>query len=112
MQAPKRCRQIEFYEIFLAINGTATTPVAGGIDKMAVASVQDIGAGNYKINLKDISPQNLVVNGIVSATAGVIGRVTAVDQSSVTLQFNNLAGAATDADFSISIGWLGTKHLF
>jgi hypothetical protein len=112
MQAAKRCRQIEFYEIFIAVNGTAGTPAATGIDAKAVASVQDLGAGNYKITLKDKSPQNVLVGGIVLATAARTGRVTAVDQESVTLQFNNLSGVAADADFNITLGWLGTKHLF
>jgi hypothetical protein len=112
MQAAKRCRQIEFYEIFIAVNGTATTPTASGIDAKAVASVQDLGAGNFRIVLKDKSPQEVVVGGIVLATAGRVGRVTAKDQESVTLQFTNLSGVAADADFNICIGWLGTKHLF
>lgn len=111
-QTAKRCRQIEFYEIYLSVNGAATTPEASGIDAKAVASVQDLGAGNYKINLKDKSPQNLEVGGIVSFTASRVGRVTAKDQSSVTVQFENLSGAAADADFSICLQWLGTKHLF
>ena len=112
MQASKRCRQIEFFEIFISVNGTAVTPAASGIDQKAVASVQDLGAGNYKINLKDKSPQAIVPGGIVLATAARIGRVTAADESSITLQFTNLSGVAADADFNICLGWLGTKHLF
>ena len=100
------------YEIFISVNGTALTPAASGIDAKAIASVQDLGAGNYKINLKDISPQDIVVGGIVPTTASRIFRVTAIDTSSVTLQFSDLAGAPQDADFSITLNWLGTKHLF
>jgi hypothetical protein len=111
-QTAKRCRQIEFYEVFFSVNGTAGTPAASGIDAKAVSSVQDLGAGNYKINFKDVSPQNLVVSGIVNFTASRVGRVTAQDQSSVTVQFTNLSGVAADADFSICVGWLGTKHVF
>jgi hypothetical protein len=111
-QTAKRCRQIEFYEIFVAVNGTATTPVASGIDSRAIASVTDLGTGNYRINLKDKSPQALEVGGIVLSTASRIGRVTAKTESSVTLQFSNLSGAAADADFSLTIQWLGTKHRF
>ena len=111
-QTAKRCRQIEFYEIFISVNGTAVTPAASGIDAKAVASVEDLGAGNYKINLNNKSPQYVVVAGIVNLTADVVGRVTAVDQESVTVQFEDLASAAADADFNICIGWLGTKHLF
>jgi len=112
MQAAKRCRQIEFYEIFISVDGTALSPAASGIDQKAVASVQDLGAGSYKIVLKDKSPQDVVVGGIVLATADRVGRVIAKDQESVTLQFTDLAGVDADADFNICIGWLGTKHLF
>lgn len=111
-QTAKRCRQIEFYEIFVSVNGTAVTPAASGIDAKAILSVTDLGAGNYRITLKDKSPQNLEVGGIVLSTASRVGRVTAKTQDSVTLQFSDLAGAAADADFSLSIQWLGTKHLF
>lgn len=111
-QTAKRCRQIELYEIFISVDGTAATPAASGIDAKAIDSVQDLGTGNYKINFKDKSPQNVVVGGIVNLTAARVGRVTAVDQSSATVQFTDLAGVAADADFSICINWLGTKHLF
>lgn len=111
-QTAKRCRQIEFYEVFITVNGTAVTPAASGIDARAIASVQDLGAGNYKINLKDISPQELHVGGIVSFTAERVGTVSAKDQSSITLEFTDLAGTAADADFGVTIQWLGTKHLF
>jgi hypothetical protein len=111
-QTAKRCRQIEFYEIFITVDGTAPTPAASGIDSRAILSVQDLGAGNYQINLKDKSPQDLQVGGIVSFTASRVGYVTARTQSSVTVQFKDLSGANADADFGISIQWLGTKHLF
>jgi hypothetical protein len=111
-QTAKRCRQIEFYEIFISVNGTATTPIASGIDAKAIASVTDLGTGNYRINLVDKSPQNVVVGGIVNLTAARVGRVTAVAQDSVTVQFTNLSAVAADADFTLSIQWLGTKHLF
>lgn len=111
-QTAKRCRQIEFYEVFVSVNGTAGTPAASGIDAKAVASVADLGAGNYRITLKDKSPQNLSVAGIVSLTASRVVQVTAADQSSITVQFRNLSGVAADADFTVAIQWLGTKHLF
>ena len=111
-QSAKRCRQIENFELNFSVNGVPTTPTFDGIDKNQVLSVQDLGTGSYKINLKEKSPQNVIVIGIVSLTAGAIFSVTATDQSSVTIACEDITGAPMDASFNLCLNWLGSKHTF
>ncbi len=110
--APKKCRQIDLFEAYFSVNGTAGTPAASGLDALAILSVEDLGTGNYKLNFKDKAQRALIVKAIVPATASRVWAVTASDASSVTLQFKNLSGVNSDADFNISVLWHGSKHLF
>ena len=97
-----KCRQVGHVLMSVSVNGTAVTPAASGSDAMFVSSVQDLGAGSFKINFKEAAKQNLEVIGLVSLTDQAIGRVAAVDKESITVQFDDPAtGAAKDADFTV-----------
>jgi hypothetical protein len=108
----KQCRQIYLHEVFFAVNGTAGTPVASGLDAGFVESVVDNGAGDYTINFVDKAQRSIVPGAVVPTTASRVFEVKAVTVSSIRLQFRNLSGVAADADFNISALWHGSKHLF
>lgn len=108
----QQCRQIYLHEVHFAVNGTAVTPVASGLDANFVESVTDLGAGNYKITFIDKAQRSIVPGAIVASTASRVGAVTAVDSESITVQFRDLAGVAADSDFNMSVLWHGSKHLF
>ena len=96
-----KCRQVGQVQMQVSVNGTDATPVASGPDAMFVASVVDGGAGLYTINVKEASKINLFVTGIVPITAGILASIVAVTTSSITIQCEDTAGLATDADFNI-----------
>lgn len=112
LQTAKLCRQIQSVELNIKVDGTAGTPSASGMDAAIVESVTDVGTGNYIVKIKDKSHQNLVVNGVVPMTAGVIPQIVSESQDEIELQFVDSAGAPIDSDFGLSFLWLGTKHLF
>lgn len=99
-----KSRQIGLVKTYHLISGTAATPADSGLDKAYVSSVEDLGAGSYKINFLEPSRLDIVVDSIVSATAGAIINVAAVDKESVTINVISRADvlAAMDADFYIS----------
>ncbi len=96
-----KCRQVGQVQLNVAVNGTAATPVASGPDASFVLSVVDGGVGLYTVNFKESAKLAPFVTGLVPLTTGVIGYVTAVTVSSITVQFKNAAGAATDSDFNV-----------
>ena len=96
-----KCRQVGQVQMNISVNGTAATPVASGPDAAFIQSITDGGAGLYTINLKEPAKIAPFVSGIVALTADVIPHVVAVTTSSITVQFNDAAGAAADADFNI-----------
>lgn len=97
-----KSRQIGLVKTYHLISGTAATPADSGLDKAYVKSVQDLGAGSYKINFIEKNRLNVVVDSLIPATADRVISVVAVDKESVTVICKNLAGAATDADFYMS----------
>lgn len=103
LKRSQQCRQVGQVVLNVSVDGTAGTPAASGPDAFFVSAVADGGAGLYTITLKEASKINLFISAIVSLTANVIPHVVAVTTSSVTVQFNNTAGAAIDADFNIQM---------
>lgn len=112
LSANKQCRQLDLYEVNITVDGTAGTPAASGIDANAIASITDLGTGNYKINFVDKAARAIQTIAIVAATASRVIAQTASDQTSVTVQARNLSGNAADSDFAICMNWHGSKHLF
>lgn len=100
---PVKTRQFNVTKLYVAIDGTVATPVAGGLDSKFIKTVTDLGAGNYKVTFKDKARRNLVVNSLLSSTSGVYGIVTAVDKDFFTVAFKTFAGVATDAAFTAEI---------
>lgn len=96
-----QCRQVGQVQFNLSVDGASVTPAASGPDAAFVDSITDLGAGNYTITIKEAAKLALFVSGLVAITPDVIGCVTATTVNSVTVQFNNAAGAATDADFMV-----------
>lgn len=107
-----QCRQIYLHSIYFAVNGTAGTPVASGLDAGFVESVVDNSAGNYTINFKDKAQRNIVPGSIVPSTASRVYEIVSVTETSIRIQFRNLSGVATDSDFNMEVLWHGSKHLF
>lgn len=111
-QQPLKIRQFNMCLLFIAIDGTIATPVAGGMDAKFVKSVQDIGAGNYKITMKGKARRNLLPVGHEVFTDGLYLRVTAVDQESVTVLCKTFAGVATDASFNLCLAYHDNTTLY
>jgi hypothetical protein len=97
----KQCRQIDLVEINLTLTGTGT-PAAGGLDVAFVESVTDLGAGNYKITFKDRAQRAIIPVCVQSTTDGLYARVTAADETSITIILKTFAGVATDGNANIS----------
>jgi hypothetical protein len=99
-----KSRQIGLVKTYHLISGAAATPADSGLDKAYISSVQDLGIGSYKINFIEPSRLDIVVDSIVSATAGAIISVAAVDKSSVTISViaRTDVSAPLDANFYIS----------
>jgi len=97
-----KSRQIGLVKTYHLISGTAATPIDSGLDKAFISSVEDLGAGNYKLNFIEPSRLNIVVDSVVSATEDAVISVAAVDKSSVTVQAQ-VAGVDANADFYISL---------
>lgn len=100
-----KSRQPGIVEVLVEVDGTIATPVASGQDALFVDSVQDLGTGLYKINLKAKSLQKLFPKSLVSYTEGAILHVVAVDQESITVQAVDPAGADLDASFAVAMNF-------
>lgn len=109
---PVQVRQVGITLLFIAVNGALATPVADGLDAKFVKSVTDLGAGNYKITLKDKARRALLPVGHEVFTDGIYLRVTAVDTESVTVLCKTFAGVATDASFNICLAYHEDKTLY
>lgn len=109
-----KVRQVGQISLNISVNGTATTPVASGPDAAFVLSVQDLGLGNYKINLKESAKMNLHVSSLLALTADSTIIVTAADKSSVTVQAKSVAAspAAKDSDLNIQIQFFDQLSYF
>lgn len=96
--------QINNREMHISYTG-ASGDVVGGVDRLLVDSVTDIGAGNYTINLKGkaSAERDIFLKGWSTSTADCALQVTAVTGSSMTVQCT-VAGIAADADISLTIG--------
>lgn len=101
-----KSRQINVTQISVSVNGTATTPVAGGMDAKFISSIVDNGTGDYTINIQPalVGQADIVPVGIVPTTADRVCHVTVVSKSSIRVLCRSVAGspAAADADFVIS----------
>jgi len=112
MSRNKQSRQIYLHEVFFAVNGTAGTPAASGLDSNFIESVTDHSAGNYTITFKDKAQRSIIPYAVVCTTASRVCEVVSVSANTIRLQFRNLSGVAADADFNCSVGWHGSQHLF
>jgi hypothetical protein len=97
--------QIQLRMLTFSIDGTAGTPAASGPDRLGIASVTDLGAGNYTIIFANpaVNAKDVMVSGHMMLTASTAMSVTAVAFDRITVQCTDLAGVAADADFSISV---------
>lgn len=102
---PIKTRQNNVTLLAIKINGVLATPIADGWDKKFISSVEDIGAGNYKITFRDKAKRALEVLGHEVFTDGLYLRVTASDTESVTVLIKTFAGVATDGAFGLTIGF-------
>lgn len=100
-----KCRQVGQIQLNLEVDGTVTTPVAAGPDAAFVSSVQDLGTGNFKINLKEPAKMDLFVSGISCFTADSTIQITAIDKQSVTVLAKSVAASpvAKDVKFTIQL---------
>lgn len=111
MQSIKRSiksSQPKVRELTFLVDGTLATPAASELDASEVASISDLGAGNYTIIFKNplqSSSMKWLVAGIVLVTAAVIVNVTAVADDRVTVEvFDAATGlVATDAAFYMTV---------
>jgi len=109
---PLKTRQNNMTLLFLKVDGTLATPIAAGLDAKFISAIQDIGAGNYKITLKDSARRNLDVVGHEVFTDALYLRVTAVDKNSVTVLIKTFAGVATDGSFGITLAYHDDPTLY
>jgi hypothetical protein len=108
----KQCRQIDLVEIHITITGASGTPSAGGLDVAFVDSVTDLGAGNYKINFKDRAQRAIVPVSALASTDGLYARVTASDETSITVLLKTFAGVATDGNLNLSCLYHEARALY
>lgn len=101
-----KSKQLKSGLLCIKFDGTAGTIVAGGPDGFSVASIVDLGAGNYTIILNEAYEQDLHVVGILGATRSD-WTVTAVANDRVTI----LAGA-DDAAISITLATFDNRFLY
>lgn len=102
-----KVRQVGQIQMHISVNGTAGTPAASGPDAAFISSIEDLGAGSYKINLKESAKLAPFVSGLVPLTDKANGRVVATTVSSITVQFDDsTSGAAMDADFNIQLQYM------
>lgn len=112
MSRSLKSRQVGLKKLYISIDGTATTPVATGLDANFVESVTDNGTGDYTIRLKLPAQADLVPDGLISKTANANGQVDAVTSQQITVNFFDEAGLAVDADFNLGIIYPEIKHVF
>lgn len=92
--------------IAMEVRGTQATPDSRqfGSSEFQAASVTDLGAGNYTIIFNEPFERECMLMGWSSSTAGAVEcQVTAIAFDRITIQVNNAAGAALDADVSLMI---------
>jgi len=101
-----KSRQIGTTLISISVDGTATTPAAGGMDARFIGSVVDNGAGDYTINIAPglAAQADIVPVGVVATTADRVCRVSAVTKTSIRVVCRSVAGspAAADSDFVLT----------
>jgi hypothetical protein len=95
-----KSRQIAVTLVSISVNGTATTPVPGGMDARFIGSIVDNGAGDYTINLAAglAAQADIVPVGVVPTTADRVCRVSAVTRSSIRVVCRSVTGAPANAD--------------
>lgn len=108
--------QVRLRRIHVKVNGTAATPVASGVDKFLVASIDDLGVGNYKINLtgKAFARNNnpLDVIGFTAIGDVALFQVDATDRSSITISAFEADGVTPkDVDFGVEFQANDFKNL-
>jgi len=94
--------QVSLRTLVVKVASTATVPVAESFDRFGIASITDLGVGNFTVIFKAPFERDcLPVGGLVFGAGAV--EVTAVAYDRVTVQVSDLAGAAADLDFSLQI---------
>jgi len=101
MAKPINTSQVKLRRLHIKVDGSAATPVASGVDKFLIESIDKLGAGNHKINLtgkaKARNANVLDVISIVPIGADASFHVVATTDDSVTILLS------ADVDFGIEI---------
>lgn len=100
-------------ELMFHIDGTAGTPSASGFDRFGIASVTDLGAGNYTIIFANPSSSQraCMLKSAVSATADIAVQVTAEAYDRVTILCILMSTtAATDADVNLCVALSDARY--
>ena len=106
-----KSKQLKSGLLCIDIDGTGT-PVASGPDGFSVASIVDLGVGNYTVILSENYEQDLHMVGAVCSTAAAV-TVTAVAGDRVTILVVNSAGAPLDdAKISITLATFDNRFLY
>lgn len=98
-----KTKQIALRSLIVVVDGTLATPVATGFDQYGVSSVQDLAAGRYKINFNRPFSRACEVAGFSMKTTDTTLVVEESDESSVTINTIDMAGANTDAKFVLFV---------
>lgn len=109
---PLKVRQNNVTFLNVKFDGVAGANTISGLDSKFVSSVTDLGAGNYKINLKDKAQRALVPVGHEVYTDGLYLRVTAMAVDSITVLIKTFAGVATDGAFDIWFAYHEDRTLY
>ena len=95
--------QVKLRMLNLSVVDTATTPAAASFDRFQIASITDVGVGNYTIIFAKPFERDCIVVGHSLVGAGIL-TVTAVAYDRVTVQVDSdFIATAADIDFSICI---------
>ena len=95
--------QLHLRMLNVSIDGTVATPIASSFDQHQIASIIDLGAGNYTIIFASPFERDCLPQGHMMLAADRAMHVTAVAFDRVTVQCSDLAGVAADAAFNLSV---------
>ena len=108
-----KTRQLKLREVVVGVAGTAGN-TALGPDKLLIATINDLGAGNYQIILKSEFQGEVAcfLKGWSTSTALTTVEVVATAKDRITVQCRDLVGAAADADIILCLAMNDSDILY
>jgi len=97
----KKVRQADLTEVQFTLNSDSSI---SGIDEFFIKSVVKNGVGSHTITFQEIAFQDITPAFLQPLAAG-IGQISAVTEDSITVETQDLTGAAADISCSVGVVW-------